>query len=53
MEPTPRIQIIASIPEDSPPASIQLVRGMRLIHTFDEPEPLPPTPAEPLGEIGQ
>ena len=37
-EPTARIEITVSVPEDTPPMSIRVMRGDRLVHAFDEPE---------------
>ena len=42
-----RVEIVISIPEDSAPLSIRIMRGNRLVHLFEEPEALPPTPTEP------
>lgn len=34
-----RVEIVMSVPRRSPPLSIRIMRGGRLVHVFDEPEP--------------
>ena len=49
-EPTPRVEVVISVPEDTALLSVRLMRGGRLVHEFNEPEPLPPNPPAPEGD---